>query len=178
MSELSSIARPYAQAVFDLAKESGRFEAWSQHLALLSEIAEHPDFESLVGDPRITREQVLDIVLEITGDKLDTEARNFVKILSHYRRLAALPLIAGQYEVLRAEDEGIVEAQLEAAYELSDEQKTQLAAALQSRLGRKVRLTSQINKDLVGGAVIRAGDWVIDGSIRAQLNKLASTLGV
>ncbi len=178
MSESSSIARPYAQAVFDLAKETGRFDDWSQHLALLTEVADHPDFASLVADPRITRDQVLSIVLEITGDKLDDQAQNFVKILSHYRRLSALPLITRQYESLRAEDEGIVEAELEAAYELDNEQKAQLIEALQTRLGRKVRLTSQVNEDLVGGAVVRAGDWVIDGSIRAQLDKLASSLGV
>lgn len=178
MSDFSSIARPYAQAVFDLAKETGRFGEWSEHLAMLTEVVEHPDFAALIGDPRIAREQVLDIVLEITGDMLDDQARNFVKILSHYRRLSALPLITRQYENLRAEDEGIVEAELEAAYDLSAEQQAQLTEALQSRLGRKVRLTSQVNKDLVGGAVVRAGDWVIDGSIRARLDKLASSLGV
>ncbi len=178
MSDSSSIARPYAQAVFDLAKETGRFEEWSQHLALLTEVAEHPDFMALVGDPRIAREQVLDVVMEITGDQLDDQARNFVKILSHYRRLPALSQITRQYEQLRAEDEGIVEAELEAAYELNAEQQAQLTEALQSRLGRRVRLTSQVNEDLVGGAVVRAGDWVIDGSIRARLDKLASSLGV
>ncbi len=178
MSDSSSIARPYAQAVFELAKETGRFEDWSNQLEMLSEIAEHPDFNALVSDPRITREQVLSVVLEITGEHLDEQAQNFVKILSHYRRLSALPLIARQFESLRAEDEGVIEAELEAAYELDSEQQAQLIEALQQRMGRKVRLTSQINKDLIGGVVVRTGDWVIDGSIRARLDKLASSLGV
>ena len=178
MSDSSSIARPYAQAVFELAKETGRFEDWSNQLEMLSEIAEHPDFNALVSDPRITREQVLSVVLEITGEHLNAQAQNFVKILSHYRRLSALPLIAKQFESLRAEDEGVIEAELEAAYELDSEQQAQLIEALQQRMGRKVRLTSQINKDLIGGVVVRAGDWVIDGSIRARLDKLASSLGV
>ncbi len=178
MSEVSSIARPYAQAVFELAKESGRFDDWSRQLALLTEIAEHPDFSALIGDPRINRDQVLDVVLEIADDRLDEQARNFVRILSHYRRLSSLPLITQLYESLRAEDEGVVEAELEAAYELDSEQQARLIDALQERLGRKVRLTSQINKDLIGGAVVRAGDWVIDGSVRTRLNKLASSLGV
>ncbi len=178
MTDSSSIARPYAQAVFDLAKESGRFEHWSQCLDLLSEIVNHPDFGPLVGDPRITRQQVLDVVLEITGDRLEDEDRNFVRILSHYRRLSALPLIARQYESLRAEHEGIVEAQLEVAYDLDEQQQANLTDALQQRLGRKVRLSSRVNEELIGGAVVRAGDWVIDGSIRARLNKLSSSLGV
>lgn len=178
MSDSSSIARPYAQAVFELAKETERFEEWSNQLEMLSEIAEHPDFNALVSDPRITREQVLSVVLELTGEHLDEQAQNFVKILSHYRRLSALPLIAKQFESLRAEDEGVIEAELEAAYELDSEQQAQLIEALQQRMGRKVRLTSQINKDLIGGVVVRTGDWVIDGSIRARLDKLASSLGV
>lgn len=174
----SNIARPYAQAVFELAKESGRFDDWSRHLALLSEIAENPDFAPLISDPRINRDQILDVVLEIAGDNLDDQAKNFIKILSHYRRLSALPLIASQYESLRAEDEGIIEAELEAAFELDENQRVSLAEALQNRLGRKVRLSSRVNENLIGGAVVRAGDWVIDGSIRARLNKLSSSLGV
>jgi len=178
MSDTASIARPYAQAVFELAKASGHFEQWSEQLALLSEVAEHADFKALIGDPRITRDQVETIIFQLTENALDEQARNFVKILSHYRRLSALPLITRQYESLRAEDEGIVEAELETAFELSSQQCNELTRALESHLGRKVRLSSEINSDLVGGAVVRAGDWVIDGSIRAQLNKLASSLGV
>lgn len=174
----SNIARPYAQAVFELAKECGRFDDWSRHLALLSEIAENPDFAPLISDPRINRDQILDVVLEIAGANLDDQAKNFIKILSHYRRLSALPLIASQYESLRAEDEGIIEAELEAAFELDEDQRVSLAEALQNRLGRKVRLSSRVNENLIGGAVVRAGDWVIDGSIRARLNKLSSSLGV
>ncbi len=178
MSDFANIARPYAQAVFELARESERFDDWSRQLALLTEIAGHEDFNGLISDPRITRDQVLSVVLEIAGEKLDAPARNLVRTLSHYRRLSALPLIAEQFESLRAEDEGIVEAQLETAYELDDEQQTRLVETLQLRLGRKVRLTSQVNGDLIGGAVVRAGDWVVDGSVRSQLNKLASSLGV
>ncbi len=178
MSEQSNIARPYAQAVFELAKESQRFDEWSQQLRLLTELAAHPDFDTLIGDPRVTREQILEVILEITYGKLDEPGQNFIKILSHYRRLAILPLIAQQYETLRAENEGIVEAKLETAYALNFEQEARLVSALQQRLGRRVRLTSQINHELIGGAVIRAGDWVIDGSVRTQINKLASSLGV
>ena len=132
----------------------------------------------MINDPRITREQILDVMLEIGGDGFDEQTGNLVRILGHYRRLAAIPMIAKQYESLRAQEEGIIEAELETAFEIEDEQRSSLVAALQKRLGRKVRLTSNVNPDLLGGVVVRAGDWVIDGSVRARLEKLSSSLGV
>lgn len=178
MSELSSIARPYAQAVFELARESDRFEHWSSNLSQLSELVEHPDLAIVIRDPRIARNMVLNLILEVASDNLDEQSKNLVRILIHYRRLPSLPLIAQQFESLRAEHEGIVEAQIEIAYELDQQQQDSLIDAMQRQLGRKVRLTSCVNTDLIGGAVIRAGDWVIDGSIKARLQKLASSLGV
>lgn len=178
MSESSNIARPYAHAVFELARDSGRFDEWSDSLKSLCEIVEHPDIGAMINDPRITREQILDVMLEIGGDGFDEQTGNLVRILGHYRRLAAIPMIAKQYESLRAQEEGIIEAELETAFEIEDEQRSSLVAALQNRLGRKVRLTSNVNPDLLGGVVVRAGDWVIDGSVRARLEKLSSSLGV
>jgi len=178
VSESSNIARPYAQAIFELARDSDRFDQWSESLKLLCEIVEHPDIGILINDPRITRQQVLDIVLEIGADSFDEHTRNLVRILGHYRRLAAVPSITMQYESLRAIEEGIIEAELETAFEVDDEHQSSLISALQKRLGRKVRLTSNVNPDLLGGVVIRAGDWVIDGSVRARLDKLSSSLGV
>lgn len=178
MSESSNIARPYAQAIFELARDSGRFDEWSDSLKSLCEIVEHPDIEAMINDPRITREQILDVMLEIGGDGFDEQTGNLVRILGHYRRLAAIPMIARQYESLRAQEEGIIEAELETAFEIEDEQRSSLIAALQKRLGRRVRLTSSVNPDLLGGVVVRAGDWVIDGSVRARLEKLSSSLGV
>ena len=178
MSESSNIARPYAQAIFELARDSDRFDQWSESLKLLCEIVEHPDIGILINDPRITRQQVLDIVLEIGADSFDEHTRNLVRILAHYRRLAAVPSITRQYESLRAIEEGIIEAELETAFEVDDDHQSSLILALQKRLGRKVRLTSNVNPDLLGGVVVRAGDWVIDGSVRAKLEKLSSSLGV
>ena len=178
MSELSIIARPYAQAVFEIARDSNRFDEWSESLRTLSEIVEHPELAALLKDPRVARDQVLGIVLEIGGEQFDDETRNLARILSHYRRMSSIPLIAQQYESLRAQAEGVIEAELETAWPIDDAQQDTLSEALQERLGRKVRLTSNVNKDLIGGAIIHAGDWVIDGSIRARLAKLASALGV
>lgn len=178
MPELTNIARPYAQAVFELARDSERFDDWSDCLVTLSEIVTHSDVASMIQDPRIDRSLILEIVLEISGDAFDQQVQNFIRILSHYRRLSAVPQIAKQYESLRAEEEGIIEAELETAYPIDEQQQQKIAAALQQRLGRKIRLFSTVDENLIGGAIIRAGDWVVDGSIRARLDKLASSLGV
>ncbi len=178
MAQLSNIARPYAQAVFEIAQESADFDAWSQNLQLVSEIVSNPNMSAVIEDPRIGRSATLDLVLEIGGEALSEQTRNLIRVLAHYRRLAAVPAIAHQYESLRAQAEGIIEAELESAYPMSQEQEDVVADALQSRLGRKIRLKSKVNEDLIGGAVIKAGDWVIDGSVRARLDKLASALGV
>ena len=178
MSESSSIARPYAQAIFELARDAGNFEHWSENLKNLSDIVNLPDMQAVLSDPRIARNQVLDIVLKIGESEFDELTQNFVRVLSHYRRLPSVPQIAQQYETLRAAEQGIIDAELETAYEIDDNQLSQLIDAMQNKLGRKVRLTRKLNADLIGGVVIRAGDWVIDDSIRARLDKLSSTLGV
>ena len=178
MSQSSSIARPYAQAVFELARDSNRYDEWSSHLENLTHIVSNPDLDGLIQNPRITRDQVIDIVLQIGKDTFDEQITNLVRILGHYRRLQFVPSITEQYESLRAEEEGIIEAELQTAYALDDIQIENLTASLQNRLGRKVRLKCKENKDLIGGAVIRAGDWVVDGSIRAKLAKLSSSLGI
>ena len=178
MSEQSNIARPYAQAVFELARDDGRFDEWSESLQNLCEIVEHSDIKALISDPRIARQQVLDVLLEIGGERFDEQTQNLVRILGHYRRLSSLPAIARQYETLRAEAEGIIEAELETAFEIDDEHLSSLVGALESKLGRKVRLSSSTNPDLLGGVVIRAGDWVVDDSVRARLDKLSTSLGV
>lgn len=178
MSQSSNIARPYAQAVFELARDSNRYDEWSDSLETLTQIMSNSDLDALIHSPRINRDQIIDIVLEIGGDALDEHTQNLVRILGHYRRLPMVPQIAEQFEFLRAEEEGIIEAELETAYEIDEAQQKVLTEALQSRLGRKVRLLYRVNKDLIGGVVIRAGDWVIDGSLRAQLAKLSSSLGI
>ena len=178
MSESSSIARPYAQAVFELAKETGNFEHWSENLQNLSQIVSLPDMQALLSDPRVARDQVLNLVLKIGETQFDEKVQNLIRILSHYRRLLSVPQICELYESLRAQEQGIIEAELETAYEVDDDQLSQLIDAMQNKLGRKVRLTRKVNADLIGGVVIRAGDWVVDDSIRARLGKLSSSLGV
>ena len=178
MAQNSHIARPYAQAIFELAQDSQQLESWSGHLELLSEIVTNEQMSSVISGPRISRDAVLEIILDIGSDAIDDQVRNLVRILTHYRRLAVIPDIAKMYETLRAEAEGIIEAEVESAQAMSSEHEQIIADALEGKLGRKVRLSNVVNKELIGGVVVRAGDWVIDGSIRAQLNKLSSALGV
>ncbi len=178
MSESASIARPYAQAVFELARESDCFAAWSEQLQALCDILEMPDMQALIGDPRISKAQILEIVMAAGEPYFDPPTQNLVRILVHYRRLGSAAEVKRQFESLRAAQEGIIEAELETAYEVEDAQLNDLIESLQTRLGRKVRLTRKLNRDLIGGVVIRAGDWVIDDSIRSRLGKLSSSLGV
>jgi len=164
--------------VFELARDSNRFDHWSQCLKNLSQIVSHEQLNSLIQNPRITRGNITELVLEIGGEALDEQAVNLVKILGHYRRFSVLPAIAEQFELLRAEAEGVIDAELEVAFAIDPAQLETITQTLQQRLGRKVRLKCKENRDLIGGAVIRAGDWVVDGSLRAQLAKLSSSLGI
>ena len=178
MNSYSVIARPYAQAVFEMANDQGQLDEWSESLNTLSDIVKHPDLMKLINDPRIGRDQICNLVLELGGESFNKSIGNLIRILSHYRRLPAVPAIARQYETLRAQEEGIVEAELETAYELGEQQKSNIIATLEHKLNRRVRLTTEVNENLIGGAVIRTGDWVIDGSIRGRLDQLSSSLGV
>ena len=176
MAELSSIARPYAQAVFELAKDSGQYGTWSEVLKFLAMVAADKDMAALFSNPRVSRQQAADIVIELFGEVVGDETKHLVRLLAQNRRLLALPAIAEQYEILRAEAERTIKAELETALPISDGEQHRIATALKSRLGREVELVVTTNRELVGGAVIRAGDLVIDGSIRARLERLAAAV--
>ena len=176
MAELSSIARPYAQAVFELAKDSGHYGPWSEALEFLAKVAADKDMAALFSNPRVSRQQAADIVIELLGEAVGDEPKNLVRLLAQNRRLQALSAISEQYELLRAEAERTIRAELESALPISDEEQHRIAGALKTRLGREVELVVTTNRELVGGAVIRAGDLVIDGSIRARLERLAAAV--
>ena len=176
MAELSSIARPYAQAVFELAMGSGHYGPWSEALGFLAKVAADKDMAALFSNPRVSRQQAADIVIELLGEAVGDEPKNLVRLLAQNRRLQALSAISEQYEILRAEAERTIRAELESALPISDEEHPRIAGALKTRLGREVELVVTTNRELVGGAVIRAGDLVIDGSIRARLERLAAAV--
>ncbi|MBI3575690.1 MAG: F0F1 ATP synthase subunit delta [Gammaproteobacteria bacterium] len=176
MAEKLTAARPYAEAVFALAREQNALKAWSEMLALTAAVARDPRIERLARDPRVAHARFLGLFLDICGGHLDPKGANFVRLLVENRRLNLLPEIAALYEGLRAEAETRVEATVTSAFSLDAAQLKTLGQGLKRRFGREVRLTAAVDRSLVGGVVIRAGDLVIDGSVRGRLAALASEL--
>ncbi len=177
MSEQSSLARPYAKAIFELARESNDFSNWSDQLDLLSVIASDPDMLNIAKEPAVSESQITDLILDVAGEQFDEQVRNLVKLLVSNDRLAATADINQQFVVMRDEAEQVIEAQLITASEVDESQKQKIEAALSSRLGKQIKLEALVDKSLIGGAVVRAGDWVVDGSVKAQLQDLVGAIG-
>ncbi len=176
MAELTTLARPYAKAVFGLTGDDKSRAAWSERLAALAEVVAHEEVRDLLGNPRVETEQLVALVTAAAGKALDGEGENLVRLLAANRRLTLVAEIAAIYERLRAEAEGIVDVEVISAQPLEKAQQDKIAAALGKRLGREVRLHCREDESVVGGAVIRAGDLVIDGSVRGQLERLSGAL--
>ena len=176
MAELASLARPYVRAVFDIARAESNLGGWNDQLELISVVVSDSRVAALEGNPRVTREQLADLVIAVCGDGIGDGARNLVRLLAENRRLSVVPEIAAQYVLLRAEAENQVEAELMTATEVDEAQRQKISDALQARLGRSVKLSYSVDTGLLGGAVIRTGDWVYDGSVKAQLQKMAAAL--
>lgn len=177
MAEKTTIARPYAKAAFELAFQTGMLQEWSNALAFAVLVAEDPQMAALIRSPRITTERAAELFIELSGERLNAEVRNFIRALAENRRLDFLPEIATLFEQYRAEAERTIEVQLISAAPVSDEQRQKFAASLKERLKRNVELKVETDPSLLGGAVIRAGDMVIDGSVRGRLSQLAAALG-
>ena len=176
MAEKNTIARPYAQAAFEIAQADNDLQGWSDMLKLLASVVSDDLMQSVISNASIEIDKVVDILLGVCGDQLNDKGKNFVKVLAESRRLTVLPEIAALYEAQRAEAEKTIEAEVASAFPLSEAQQQQIAAALKKRLGREVNLVARTDESIVGGAIVRAGDLVIDGSITGQLDKLAANL--
>lgn len=176
MAENSTIARPYAQAIFDLAAAKKQLPQWSEKLALASAVAQDSGMQSVIGNPHLSEAQLVDLFLGVCGDKFDKPAKNLIKILVENGRVTVLPEITELYEAYRAEAEKTVQAEVISAFPVTSAQETAIKKALKKRLGREVELVCTTDNTLVGGAIIRAGDMVIDGSVTAQLEKLTHAL--
>ncbi len=176
MAEKRTIARPYAQAIFDLARKQQDLARWSGILELLAAIAADAQMQSLINNPKVSDEQLRGIFLDIAGERLDQSATALVDLLIENRRLDILPEIAALYESYRAEAEKVVQAEVISAFPVSDEQQSAISEALKQRLGREVTIESRTDEALIGGAIIRAGDMVIDGSVTGHLDRLSHTL--
>lgn len=177
MAELSTIARPYARAVFELAREQGNLAEWSDKLVFLAAVATDPHMQALIEGPRLTDAQKAEVFLAVVGDRLDEAGTNLIRLMAENHRLPTLPEVARLYEELRREAEGTLEVEVIAARRIETKEENKIAAALKKALGRDVTITSGIDQSLIGGAIVRAGDLVIDGSLRGKLEKLATTLG-
>ncbi len=176
MAELTTIARPYAQAVFKLAGEKKRLKQWGETLSLLAGIVSLPEVRALIGNPKVSPQQLEDLLLSAAGKGLDEQGRNLVRLLVENKRLGVLPEIAQIYDQLRAEAESRVDVRLTSAFELNRAQADKIAKVLEKRLGKAVDLSVDVDEALIGGVVIRAGDLVIDGSVAGELNRLANVL--
>ena len=176
MADQSTIARPYAKAVFELAHETGKLEQWGKLLQSISYAVDDDRVGELLHNPVVGQAKVAQIIIDALGDKLDTQGRNFIRLLAENHRIGVLPDIAARFEVLRAEAERTIDVNVTSAAPLTEEHKIELAASLQRRFGRDVRLHCEIDESLIGGAVVRAGDLVIDSSLRGRLQQLASSL--
>jgi F-type H+-transporting ATPase subunit delta len=172
----AALARPYARAVFELAKSEGRFQQWSERLALMAAVVSNDTMKEMLDSPRLTRSDTAQLVVSACGEDIDDQGVNLLQILADNGRLNQLPMVSALFDVLRDEAEGTLEAEVTSAMPLSEAQKTAIAEALKARLGRDVQLNCSVNEDLVGGAVIRAGDLVIDGSAVEHLRQLSSVL--
>ena len=176
MQDNTTIARPYARAIFELAQEENTLQEWSDLLKLLSEIVIDPDMRKVISSPRVSSEQLLQIISEVMDNRLDSLGQNFIKVLIDANRLRLVPFISDLFEKRRAEAEGRVDIKVLTAYELEAQQSTQLSDMMGKRLGKKVNISATIDESLIGGIIIRAGDTVIDSSLRGRLNTLRNQL--
>ena len=176
MSELATLARPYAAAVFKRAKETHATAKWSQSLAFMSAVLMNKDISVVVDNPKVNKQRLLALMLDICQGHINDENENFLKLLIHNNRLNLLTSITKLFEAYKAEDEGYIDVEVISAYSLSKEAKHDLTTTLEKTLGKKIHMNVTVDKSLIGGVLVRAGDKVIDGSIRGRLQQLAKRL--
>jgi F-type H+-transporting ATPase subunit delta len=176
MSEAITIARPYAQAAFDEAQKQNTLKAWSELLIGLAEFVSQAEVSSVIANPKVSKAQLFGLMEASMGTTGNIQQRNFVHVLTENQRLTVLPEIVATFEALKAEAEQTVNVVVDSAFELSTAQQEKIVGAMKKRMGREVKLTCNVKKDLLGGVVIRAGDKVIDGSARTRLGEMAVAL--
>jgi len=176
MQEKTDLARPYAKAAFEHAVGLGKLKQWSDLLHKAALIVKHPQMADLLIDPRVTCEQVYELICDLSKEELDGSMRNFLRLLAENERLVVLPEIASLFSKLQAEYEQTLQVQVLTVIELTKAQQEELAKVLQQRLARKIILNFALEPKLLGGILIRAGDKVIDLSLRGQLQRLNNKL--
>jgi F-type H+-transporting ATPase subunit delta len=175
MAESLTIARPYAEAAFELAREAGTLPSWSDALHRLATVVATESARELIGNPRLSVEQVAQLVGDASG-QLSAEQGNFVRLLAENARLAVLPEIAELFDRLRNEHEGVLDAQIRSAYPLVQQQIDDIVATLADKYGRQIKPSVTVDASLIGGVAVKIGDEVIDASVRGKLAQMASAM--
>ena len=177
MADFTTAARPYANAVYDLASETDSIDSWSDALANLAMVVADIQVADILTSPDLSKEDKGRLVLEVLGDKLDDKQQNLVKLMAENGRLGLMADVRDLFEIARAKAENKIEAEVISAFELSSEQTEQLASTLKNKLGCDITLTTSVDPSLIGGVVVKAGDTIIDASMKSQLDSLALSLG-
>ena len=176
MAENATLARPYAEAVFRLADAGSALAPWSATLRTLAQVVAHPDMQECLAKYDLTSVQLRELFLSLCPADLSAEAKNFIGLLIEYDRLTLLPEIFEQFEALKNEREGVVDAQISTAFPLEGAQLASLVADLERRFKRRINPQVSIDRELIGGVRVAVGDEVIDGSVRGKLNAMAAGL--
>lgn len=176
MQDNITIARPYARAVFELAQEEGNLEQWTMMLKTLAVVVQDDDMRRVISSPRVSHDQVLNLAGDVLGNTLFDNGRNFIKVLIHSNRLRLVPYISDLFDKRRADAEGRIDINVTSAYEINQDQSAMISAAMGRRLGKKVSVFATVDQSLIGGVIIRAGDSVIDASLRGRLTELHNSL--
>lgn len=176
MAELVTIARPYAEAVFRLAREKGALAPWSDALAMVDAVVRDPLVQERIGDPKVSAQELEGLILGVIGSRIDGTARNLVQVLIANGRMELMPQIRALYEGLRREHEGVLEVRITSALPVADDQLKSLVARLEQKYQRKVSVQVEIDPQLIGGVRAAVGDKVIDATVRGRLDAMAAAL--
>lgn len=176
MAELSTIARPYAEALFAAARAAGTQDAWLAAADELGALVRHPQVAEVVADPKLGQPQVIDLLAGMLKSTLPQNGRHFLQTLVENDRLAALPEIARQFRVLKNESEGVADCLIESAFPMSDAQVTELLAALSKKFGLKLKPEVRVDAGLIGGVRVTVGDHVLDTSVKTRLAQMQAAL--
>jgi len=176
MAEATTVARPYAEAAFEIARDQNAMDDWARMLAFGAAIVRDPRVADALDNPRLGAEEKESLLLSIAGDNLTPDCRNLFRVLVAADRVDLLPEIAALFEALKDREENAAKAQIESAFELTDAQIADLKAMLEKRFGKRIETTVRVNPQLIGGARVTVGDTVIDASISAKLDAMAAQL--
>ena len=174
--ELTTCARPYAKAAFKLAKQLDQLDQWSEMLTLCASVSRRDAVDKMLNDPATNADMKANAFIALCDGSLTKEVENYLRILTGKKRISLLPQIDALFEQMKAKDQGYQDVVVASAFPLTQQQQEDIARKVSQRLGRSVRMHTRVDSDLIGGVVVKAGDLVIDGSVRTRLNKLADAM--